>query len=388
MPFLSARGLSGLKNYKYQSAGYTLLDDIHQPFWNWITEQLPLWLAPNLITLIGTFGLILAYFVSLYHVPTFTEVAPWWVYFLNGFAGLVYLHLDCIDGKQARRTKSSSPLGQLFDHGCDALTVHLAVTTIGTSIAVGFTPWCILGVMTIMGPWMLAHWEEYHSGIMLYGNGYWGVTEANYLMIALHFFTAAVGPGFWGINITQWIKAPLPWPIQDGLLLKHVLLLSVFCCGVQQFSGQMWRIFAKGMSGMMPEEERGHKQLGRAQALSHLAQLGLTLLLGILVMAEPWPTVSAWRAVYGGFGVLYALQASKLIMDHMAKEPFEIFWMPILALVMLLAFSRAAIVSSEISAWTFAGLMVAFYLHYVTSAISEICAFLGIKCLTIKPRTD
>ncbi len=57
--------------------------------------------------------------------------------------------------------------------------------------------------------------------------------------------------GFWGINITQWIKAPLPWPIQDGLLLKHVLLLSVFCCGVQQFSGQMWRIFAKGMSGMV-----------------------------------------------------------------------------------------------------------------------------------------
>lgn len=30
---------------------------------------------------------------------------------------LFYLHLDCIDGKQARRTKSSSPLGQLFDHG-------------------------------------------------------------------------------------------------------------------------------------------------------------------------------------------------------------------------------------------------------------------------------
>ena len=48
---------------------------------------------------------------------TCAEVAPWWVYFLNGFTGLVYLHLDCVDGKQARRTKSSSPLGQLFDHG-------------------------------------------------------------------------------------------------------------------------------------------------------------------------------------------------------------------------------------------------------------------------------
>lgn len=43
--------------------------------------------------------------------------APWWVFFSGGMAVLIYLHLDCIDGKQARRTKSSSPLGQLFDHG-------------------------------------------------------------------------------------------------------------------------------------------------------------------------------------------------------------------------------------------------------------------------------
>ncbi len=43
--------------------------------------------------------------------------APRWVYYFNGFSVFWYLHLDCLDGKQARRTKSSSPLGQLFDHG-------------------------------------------------------------------------------------------------------------------------------------------------------------------------------------------------------------------------------------------------------------------------------
>ena len=66
--------------------------------------------------------------------------------------------------------------------------------------------------MTIMGPWLLAHWEEYHSGIMLYGNGYWGVTEANYLMILLHFFTAAVGPGvLLGVmSIGAWVGLRLP----------------------------------------------------------------------------------------------------------------------------------------------------------------------------------
>jgi ethanolaminephosphotransferase len=32
-----------------------------------------------------------------------------------------------VDGKQARRTNSSSPLGQLFDHGCDAINTNFFV---------------------------------------------------------------------------------------------------------------------------------------------------------------------------------------------------------------------------------------------------------------------
>lgn len=34
-----------------------------------------------------------------------------------------YQTLDAVDGKHARATKQSSPLGQLFDHGCDATNV-------------------------------------------------------------------------------------------------------------------------------------------------------------------------------------------------------------------------------------------------------------------------
>lgn len=34
----------------------------------------------------------------------------------------VYQALDATDGKQARRTGSASPLGELFDHGCDSLS--------------------------------------------------------------------------------------------------------------------------------------------------------------------------------------------------------------------------------------------------------------------------
>jgi phosphatidylglycerophosphate synthase len=33
--------------------------------------------------------------------------------------------LDEMDGKQARKTGNSSPLGLLFDHGCDSFTTAL-----------------------------------------------------------------------------------------------------------------------------------------------------------------------------------------------------------------------------------------------------------------------
>jgi ethanolaminephosphotransferase len=45
--------------------------------------------------------------------------------------------LDNLDGKQARRTGTSSPLGMMFDHGCDALTTFLLSLTLGTIIGIG-----------------------------------------------------------------------------------------------------------------------------------------------------------------------------------------------------------------------------------------------------------
>jgi len=33
--------------------------------------------------------------------------------------------MDALDGKQARRTGNSTPLGELFDHGCDAVTTSV-----------------------------------------------------------------------------------------------------------------------------------------------------------------------------------------------------------------------------------------------------------------------
>ena len=56
--YLSDRELNELKNYKYKSGDYSILDKVLTPYWNWCVEFLPLWLAPNLVTLIG-FGFVI-----------------------------------------------------------------------------------------------------------------------------------------------------------------------------------------------------------------------------------------------------------------------------------------------------------------------------------------
>ncbi len=71
-------------------------------------------------------------------------------------------------------------------------------------------------------------------------------------------------------------------------------------------------------------------------------------------------------------------------MDHMAKEPFEALGWPLALLALNIAGRRAAVPWLAAYVWGVAAIMLAGYLHYITSAINEICAFLGIACLTIK----
>jgi ethanolaminephosphotransferase len=45
---------------------------------------------------------------------------PRWVFLVAGLNVFVAYTLDGIDGKQARKTGTSTPLGELFDHGLDS----------------------------------------------------------------------------------------------------------------------------------------------------------------------------------------------------------------------------------------------------------------------------
>lgn len=73
------------------------------------------------MTLIGFVFPILAYILTHFYAPDFRDEVPSWVFAYAAAALFVYSLFDNMDGKQARRTGSASPLGLLFDHGCDSL---------------------------------------------------------------------------------------------------------------------------------------------------------------------------------------------------------------------------------------------------------------------------
>lgn len=115
--FITKDGLVNIKNHKYKSGGYSFLDNLMNPFWEGVVKLMPETLAPNMITLIGVIVNIVFYFAMFYYDRTLTAIVPPWTYLGFGVGLFIYQTLDAIDGKQARRTNSSSPLGQLFDHG-------------------------------------------------------------------------------------------------------------------------------------------------------------------------------------------------------------------------------------------------------------------------------
>ncbi len=96
-------------------------------------------MAPNLLTLLGLFCTIASAIIYLPFDTTLTQPMPAWMYLFSVFMAFMYQTLDAVDGKQARRTGSSSPLGQLFDHGVDAacvsfgIVMYLQVIRSGTS---------------------------------------------------------------------------------------------------------------------------------------------------------------------------------------------------------------------------------------------------------------
>ena len=118
--------------------------------------------------------------IRLHPVLRFTAdtPVPGWVNIVCGVTLFLYQTLDAIDGKQARRTKSSSALGQLFDHGCDAMSTFIGALSLCVCLQTGPQQGLTFVTIACMA-FFIAQWNEYYTHVLSTNvAGVFGVTEA------------------------------------------------------------------------------------------------------------------------------------------------------------------------------------------------------------------
>ncbi|XP_033343850.1 cholinephosphotransferase 1 isoform X2 [Bombus vosnesenskii] len=216
---LSPGQLKRLSEHKYSCTTNSLLDGFLQPWWDWLVSKVPLWLAPNLITIVGLIVNIATTLILVYYSPDAKIEAPRWACFLCALGLFIYQSLDAIDGKQARRTGTSTPLGELFDHGCDSISTVFIALSACIAVQLGYYPtWMFFQCFCAMTLFYCAHWQTYVSGSLRFGKV--DVTEAQFTIIMIHLISAIFGPQVWMIEI----------PYIDGFMFKYLIgVMTVIC---------------------------------------------------------------------------------------------------------------------------------------------------------------
>lgn len=194
--YLTQSQIARLKEHKYSSTGRSLLEAIFQPFWNWVVTLMPLWVAPNLITIVGLIiNIITSAAVVGYSPLANSHDVPPHIFILCAAGLFIYQTLDAIDGKQARRTGTSSPLGELFDHGCDAVSTVCVTMSVACALSLGTHPnYLFYFYIHTTGLFYLAHWQTYCYGSLVFNK--FDVTETQVGAMVISLVAGFIGPQF------------------------------------------------------------------------------------------------------------------------------------------------------------------------------------------------
>lgn len=255
-----------MENYEYHGGEYTFVDNILNPFWYKVAYAFPAWFAPNLITLTGLIVNISAAMLVLLYDPFLLGNAPGWVYINAAICLQVYAVLDAADGKQARRLSASSPLGQIFDHGCDAVNLLFIIICSCSAAGFGIGQLTALTLSILYSVFVCAQLVEYQSNILLAGSKFFGVTETMILVSAFLLLTGLKGSKAWAIDVVPYLPflerfvSSLQIPrFLDICLLTLVGSICVFYLLVY---------FVRACP--IPMEKRGNKNVDRLSYLSRL----------------------------------------------------------------------------------------------------------------------
>ncbi|KAJ3210328.1 hypothetical protein HDU67_005405 [Dinochytrium kinnereticum] len=404
--YFNTNDIHCLRQYKYKSIDKSFIANrILNPYW-WTPLVKPQWEAgcgydlglnagltivaltyfldwPNVITLSGFSFVVINLITLLWFAPSLTETVPSWAYYSFAVGLFLYQSFDAIDGKQARRTGTSGPLGELFDHGCDALNTGLGSIVGANALGVGPSGWLVFTLMSTLSNFYLSTWEEYHTGV-LYLSYCSGPVEGLLSVCFVFIVTAIYGNQVWnnliGDLVSADVKAMLGWVAE--MQINHAFIY--FAAVVVVFN-----IVSSGYNVIVA------RRSNRRSLLPPF--LGILPLIFFVALSSYWafasPTIIPTHIVPYAIAItfLQGHHVGSIIVAHVAKRPFPFIHLPTLIVLPLgIAVSwgvRAGVLGTEEwGIWGAVGIAVWMYVGLVRRVVGELCEIFGIYCLRVGKR--
>ncbi|KAI0219463.1 Ethanolaminephosphotransferase 1 [Lamellibrachia satsuma] len=381
--YLSKEILIGFDKYKYNAVDTSPVSIyVSHPLWNRIVQYYPKWWAPNVITLTGFLFIVVNFIHLTYHDnyfyasdnthPEYTPV-PAWVWLVTAIFVFVAHVLDGTDGKQARRTNSCGPLGELFDHGLDSWAVSLLTICVYSiygrgDFSVGIERLFYL-LLLVISMFHITHWEKYNSGVLYLP---WSYDISQYGMVIMFVMTYFMGTQVWKFYV------PGLTNVISGRLIEFLLYFGVFFLSVPL---SLWNVYESICNGT--SKKRG--LLGGLRPC-----VPVVMCFGLFIW---WVHVSPYeilrqqpRLVFLAASTVFSNTQTRLIVSCMSDTTCEVFnWLLLPLIVLVVGVQTLTLGITELYLlWAYTLFVIAAHIHYGICVVQQLADHMNIQVFQIR----
>ncbi|KAJ9486251.1 hypothetical protein VN97_g7090 [Penicillium thymicola] len=348
---LSDDALLPLKSYKYSSVDKSFISRyILKHYWNAFVEIVPMWMAPNMVTLLGFMWIVANIFIIQIFVPD--------------MVGPVFYPRQC------------------GCHGIDSLNCTLA--SLLSTAAMGFGA-SQLGAWTALVPCLAMYfstWETFHTHTLYLGY-FNGPTEGLIIACATMIASGIWGPGMWSQPIVGFLNFP---QIFGNNSIKDIwvpILLGGFFLG--HLPGCVMNV----------AEARKKQGLPFTPLLKEWVPMIVFTFSNIAWLFSPYSTILSGNHLVLFCWVIafvFGRMTTMIILAHLLRQPFPLWTImqapliggAVLINLPIIGFPAIAPWLEMLYLWVYFFFALVIYMHWAVLVINRITTFLGINCLTIR----